>query len=69
LSVLYFTGSDVFNKNMRKIALEKGYTLNEYSLRKLDKSGKPSETLSVECEHDVFDYIGMPYKKPIDRDA
>ena len=32
----------MFNKNMRKIAIEKGYTLNEYSLRKVDeKTGIP----------------------------
>lgn len=34
-SVLYFTGSDMFNKAMRAHALEKGFTLNEYSLRPL----------------------------------
>jgi hypothetical protein len=31
--VLYFTGSDEFNKKMRAHALEKGFTLNEYALR------------------------------------
>ena len=40
LALLYFTGSNVFNQNMRKIALENGYTLNEYSLRKIGTSGK-----------------------------
>ncbi|MGH0180786.1 UNVERIFIED_CONTAM: hypothetical protein FKN15_019054 [Acipenser sinensis] len=33
--VLYFTGSDIFNKNMRTHALEKGFTLNEYTIRPL----------------------------------
>jgi DNA polymerase beta len=37
--MLYFTGSNVFNQNMRKIALENGYTLNEYSLRRLGSTG------------------------------
>ena len=32
----------MFNKNMRKVAIEKGYTLNEYSLRKFeDTTGIP----------------------------
>lgn len=31
--VLYFTGSDIFNKNMRAHALEKGFTINEYTIR------------------------------------
>lgn len=38
--VLYFTGSDIFNKNMRTHALEKGFTLNEYTLRPLGVTGK-----------------------------
>jgi DNA polymerase beta len=32
---LYFTGSDMFNKQMRAHALEKGFTLNEYCVRPL----------------------------------
>ena len=35
--ILYFTGSDQFNKAMRTHALEQGFTLNEYSLRPIDK--------------------------------
>ena len=39
-ALLYFTGSDVFNKNMRGHALEEGFTLNEYSLRPVGSTGK-----------------------------
>ena len=38
-ALLYFTGSDMFNKNMRGIALEKGFTLNEYSIRPVGSTG------------------------------
>lgn len=38
-SVLYFTGSALFNKNMRAHALENSFTLNEYSLRPLGSTG------------------------------
>ncbi len=31
-AVLYFTGSDFFNVQMRLLALERGYTLNEYEV-------------------------------------
>lgn len=34
------TGSDMFNKNMRTHALEKGFTLNEYSIRPVGATGK-----------------------------
>lgn len=40
--VLYFTGSDEFNRNMRQQALDKGFTLNEYSLRKVGVTGNKS---------------------------
>lgn len=38
-AILYFTGSDMFNKEMRTHALEKKYTLNEYTLKKLTLEG------------------------------
>ena len=31
--VLYFTGSDLFSQQMRTQANEKGFTINEYSIR------------------------------------
>lgn len=37
--ILYFTGSDEFNKQMRKEALKKGFTLNDYWLKKLGSNG------------------------------
>jgi len=38
-SVLYFTGSDEFNREMRAHALSQGFTLSEYSLRPLGSTG------------------------------
>ena len=65
--ILYFTGSDQFNKAMRAHALEQGFTLNEYSLRPLDKSRQPMEELPVMCEEDIFDYISYEWREPKDR--
>ncbi|KAM9823459.1 DNA polymerase beta [Syngnathus typhle] len=65
--VLYFTGSDIFNKNMRTHALEKGFTLNEYTIRPLGVTGVAGEPLLVESEKDIFDYIHYKYKEPKDR--
>jgi hypothetical protein len=50
-SVLYFTGSDLFNKNMRAHALENSFTLNEYSLRPLGSTGM------YHCHIYVFVYL------------
>ncbi|KAJ8261464.1 hypothetical protein COCON_G00171870 [Conger conger] len=65
--VLYFTGSDIFNKSMRTRALEKGFTLNEYTIRPLGVTGIAGEPLPVDSEKDVFDYILWRYREPKDR--
>uniref|UniRef100_A0A3Q4HU33 DNA polymerase n=1 Tax=Neolamprologus brichardi TaxID=32507 RepID=A0A3Q4HU33_NEOBR len=64
--VLYFTGSDIFNKNMRTHALEKGFTLNEYTIRPLGVT-MAGEPLLVDSEKDIFDYIQYKYREPKDR--
>ncbi|XP_039260196.2 DNA polymerase beta-like [Styela clava] len=66
-AMLYFTGSDLFNKRMRTLALEKGFTINEYSIRPQGSTGIPGEPLPVSCEEDIFDYIDMPYVEPSKR--
>ncbi|KAI0221041.1 DNA polymerase beta [Lamellibrachia satsuma] len=66
-AVLYFTGSDMFNKDMRQHALEQKFTLNEYCLRPVGVTGVAGEALHVSSEKDIFEYIGMTYKKPEER--
>uniref|UniRef100_A0A224XN85 DNA polymerase n=1 Tax=Panstrongylus lignarius TaxID=156445 RepID=A0A224XN85_9HEMI len=63
-AVLYFTGSDMFNKEMRAHALTKGFTLNEYSLRHIGSTGVPGKPLPVTSEKDIFDYIDFEYVEP-----
>ncbi|XP_007476459.1 DNA polymerase beta isoform X2 [Monodelphis domestica] len=65
--VLYFTGSDIFNKNMRAHALEMGFTINEYTIRPLGVTGVAGEPLPVDSEKDIFDYIQWKYREPKDR--
>ncbi|CAI5783383.1 DNA polymerase beta [Podarcis muralis] len=65
--VLYFTGSDIFNKNMRTHALEMGFTLNEYTIRPLGITGVAGEPLLVNSEKDIFDYIQWKYREPKER--
>ncbi|KAL0979261.1 hypothetical protein UPYG_G00182900 [Umbra pygmaea] len=65
--VLYFTGSDIFNKNMRTHALEKGFTLNEYTIRPVGVTGVAGEPLLVDSEKDIFDYIQWKYREPKER--
>jgi DNA polymerase beta len=61
-ALLYFTGSEQWNKKMRRVAKSMGYRLNEYWL--LDENKQP---LSVKSESDVFNYLNMEYMNPKDR--
>ncbi|KRT86188.1 hypothetical protein AMK59_1203 [Oryctes borbonicus] len=65
--VLYFTGSDIFNKTMRAHANEKGFTLNEHSLRPLGSTGVPGEPVPISSEKDIFDCIEYEYREPQNR--
>ena len=66
-SVLYFTGSKIFNTMMRHEALTKGLTMNEHGLYTLstDKKTKGEKVEHVfKDEKDIFDYLNMEYKTP-----
>jgi NAD-dependent DNA ligase/DNA polymerase/3'-5' exonuclease PolX len=67
-SVLYFTGSKIFNTVMRHQALQMGLTMNEHGLYKMDgkkKGEKVSHTFKD--EKDIFNYLHMAYKTPVER--
>ncbi|XP_065334258.1 DNA polymerase beta-like [Cloeon dipterum] len=65
--ILHFTGSSLFNKNMRQHALSQGYTLNEYSLRPVGTAGTAGSPVIINTERDIFEYIDYPYREPKDR--
>jgi DNA polymerase/3'-5' exonuclease PolX len=58
-AILYFTGSKNFNKMMRGIAVDMGYTLNEYGLFKSDGT-----KFKITTEKDVFDRLHLEYVTP-----
>ena len=67
-AILYFTGSKIFNTVMRHVALEKGYTMNEHGIYKMDvkkKGEKVQHTFTT--EEDIFNFLGLVYKSPIER--
>ncbi len=57
-ALLYFTGSKQTNIEMRKIAIDKGYKLNEYGLFKGEKQ-KAGKT-----EKEVFDKLDLDFIEP-----
>jgi len=64
-AILYFTGSMEFNVKMRNQLLERGYSLNEYGIKFVDKEKKFTDTFKSEKE--IFDYFGYEYVEPDNR--
>jgi NAD-dependent DNA ligase len=67
-AVLYFTGSKYFNTAMRHVALQKGYTMNEHGMYKFeDKKKGGLVDHDFKDEKDIFDFLGLQYKTPVER--
>jgi DNA polymerase beta len=64
-AILYFTGSQQFNIRMRQVALERGYTLNEYGIYDLAHQDRK---IVVHSEKEIFNLLGLLYLEPIERD-
>ena len=72
---LYFTGSGGFNTKMRSIALDKGYSMNEYCLSNKftkksvskDEIFKKIEKNCFESELDIFNFLDIEYVLPENR--
>ena len=72
-SLLYFTGSDYFNRSMRLLAKKNEMSLSEHSLntgvvRRGSEKIFEGTPLPVFNEKDVFDYLGLEYREPHERD-
>lgn len=72
-ALLYFTGSDTFNRSMRLFAKKKGFSLADFGLFPAIriKNEKVWSGQSVPCynEEEVFKYLHLNYKEPKDRDV
>jgi len=70
-ALLYFTGSKVFNTIMRQEALNQGYTLNEHGICRLTADKKKGDLVSQSFPNEkaIFDFLGMPYRTPLERDS
>uniref|UniRef100_A0A6C0JQN9 DNA polymerase beta n=1 Tax=viral metagenome TaxID=1070528 RepID=A0A6C0JQN9_9ZZZZ len=68
-AVLYFTGSKTFNTVMRGHALKMGVSLNEHGLytKKVGKEKEQKVDTIFKDEKDIFDYLHLQYKEPVDR--
>jgi DNA polymerase (family 10) len=57
-ALMYFTGSKEHNIELRKLAIEKGWSLNEYGLTKGEK------TIAARTEQDVYQALGLAWVPP-----
>ena len=64
-AILYFTGSGDFNVKMREYALEKGFTINEYSMKHTETKEKVNQIFN--SEKDIFEYLNFEYQEPQNR--
>ena len=64
-ALIYFTGSRDFNIDIRNHALEKGYSLSEYGF----KERKTGQVITHHSEQEIFDFLGLPFVTPKDRDV
>jgi len=67
-SVLYFTGSKIFNTIMRQRAQVLGYSMNEHGIYKMEGKTKGEKVDRVfKSEKDIFDFLNMVFKEPEER--
>jgi NAD-dependent DNA ligase len=67
-SILYFTGSKIFNTIMRNQALTMGLTMNEHGLYKMENKVKGEKVqYKFESEQDIFNYLNIEYREPWER--
>lgn len=61
--LLHYTGSDEFNKGLRRYLQKQGWSLSEYSLSTEDQS----QIYTFPNEEDLFKAMGLDYVPPEDR--
>lgn len=67
-SILYFTGSKIFNTVMRGHALSMNLSMNEHGLYKMEEKKKGEKVSHIfKDEKDIFDFLNMEYKLPNER--
>lgn len=73
-ALLYFTGSDYFNRSMRLFCQKRGWSLSDKDLKPVvrvhgEKVHETAHGIPCKTERDIFEAIGLPYKEPWERDV
>ena len=59
-ALLYFTGSKAHNIRLRQLALERGWTLNEYALSEIDSEA----VVAARTEEEIYEALDLSYVEP-----
>src|SRR5206468_897205 len=57
-ALMYFTGSKQHNIRLRQRAIDRGWSLNEYSL------GDDNKLVPCKSEEDIYKVLGLDYVEP-----
>ena len=73
-ALLYFTGSDHFNRSMRLFASKKGYTLSDKGIALCIRDSKRAkfavgQMIPCYSEREIFQLLGLVYKEPWERNC
>lgn len=74
-AILYFTGSDHFNRSMRYFAKKKGYTLSDTHLAPALRQNNSKiftftqKAIPCKTEEEIFKALGLKYILPTDRNT
>jgi len=63
-ALLYFTGSKEHNVRLRERARQRGMTLNEYALARLDADGSPGPVVAAETEAAIYEALELRWIPP-----
>ncbi|ODQ52867.1 Nucleotidyltransferase [Saitoella complicata NRRL Y-17804] len=62
---LHFTGNDVFNKHCRWRAIQRGYRLSEYAMKRLGADGNPTdERVVMYTEEEILNFLDLDHIPP-----
>jgi DNA polymerase/3'-5' exonuclease PolX len=68
-ALLYFTGSDYFNRSMRHYAKRKGYLLSDNGLSVRPGASRVRMPPAIfESEQQIFEFLGLEWREPAQRD-
>lgn len=62
-ALIYFTGSKEFNIDIRRKALDNGYSLSEYGFKNVDDDS----LVTFDSEKEIFDFLSMDFIEPTKR--